>query len=175
MHFAAFDTAHIQYIINQAEQMIAGGHNLFEVFLHQLFLVDVSNRKRRKAHNGVHRRADIVGHVGKEHAFRLAGAVCLGKRILQKVFLFHFPADILIHTVEAKDNPVAFFPYPRTDGLHLEVDVFPLPYSPVIYAEHILFLKFFLKPCYRGSAFKHLPVVFMNIFLYVYPHRLFKG
>ena len=100
--------------------MVAGGHDFFQIFLHLLLLVDVSNGQGGKAHNGVHGCADIVGHVGEEHAFCLAGPVGLQQGVLQKALLLHLLAGFLVHTAQAKHHRPPFPPFAGTDRLQLE-------------------------------------------------------
>ncbi len=45
MYFPAFNMAHIQNIIDQAQQMIARCHNLPEIFLHKLPVINARKRK----------------------------------------------------------------------------------------------------------------------------------
>ena len=45
LDLAAFDTAHIQDIIDQAEQMIPGCHDLLKIFLHPLPVIDIVHRQ----------------------------------------------------------------------------------------------------------------------------------
>ena len=60
LDFAAFNPAHIQDIIDQAEQMIAGGKHLAQAVLHLAAVVNVADCNRRETDNCIHRRADIV-------------------------------------------------------------------------------------------------------------------
>ena len=68
--FSALDPAHVQHIVNQAKQVLAGRQNFGQVVFHFLPVVNVGYRQRRETDDCVHRRADIMGHVGKE------GALC---------------------------------------------------------------------------------------------------
>ena len=73
-HFSAFDLAHIQYIVDQREQMLTGNSNFAEIILNLFLIVDMGSSKRREADNSVHRRTDIMGHIIQEGRF---GTVCL--------------------------------------------------------------------------------------------------
>ncbi len=61
-------------------------------------------RQRCKPDNCIHRRTDIMRHIGKKYTLRLTGPVSLIQSILQKILLLHFPADFPIHTAESKYN-----------------------------------------------------------------------
>ena len=70
LHFAAFDAAHVQHIVDETEQMLAGNGNLVQVFLDLSPLVNVRFGQRNEADDGVHGRAYVVRHVVQEHRLR---------------------------------------------------------------------------------------------------------
>ncbi len=57
--------------------MVAGSHDLFEIFFHLFLIVYMPDGQSGKSYDGVHRGTDIMGHVGKEHAFCTAGFIGL--------------------------------------------------------------------------------------------------
>ena len=63
-HFAAFDFGHIQHVVNQSQQMLAGKGDFFQAVLHLLRVVNIGGSNSRHAHNSVHGRADIMAHIG---------------------------------------------------------------------------------------------------------------
>ena len=62
-NLAALDTAHIKYIVDEREQMLARRRGLFQVVEHLLTVVDMGSRKRGEADDRVHRRADVMRHI----------------------------------------------------------------------------------------------------------------
>ncbi len=48
----------------------------------------MAGRNGSKADNGIHRRADVMGHIGKEGGFRPVGMLRLHQGILQGLGLF---------------------------------------------------------------------------------------
>ena len=94
LYLAALDAAHIQHIIDQAEQMIAGGRDLRQIILHLFRIVDVRRGKRSKAYDRIHRRPDIMGHVIEECRLRPVGMLCRCQCVLQVDFL---PLQLLLH------------------------------------------------------------------------------
>ena len=168
MHFPAFNTAHIQDIINQAQQMISGGHDFFQIFLHLLFTVYMGNRQGCKAHDGIHGRPDIVGHIGKEYAFSLVGLIRLHQSILQQTLLLHFIANLLVHTPKAQNDLVIRLPASRTHRLHLEVLHLTVNQNTMIHIILLLFRQFLLQS--TGGLPQHFPILFIYIFLYVRLH-----
>ena len=62
--------ADVQDIVNQAQQMLAGGGDFLGVLHHTLRIVHVPGQQGGKAHDGVHGGADVMAHVGEE------GALC---------------------------------------------------------------------------------------------------
>ena len=63
---AAFNAAHIQHIVDEGQQMLAGGGDLFQVINDLIPVVNMGGRQRGEADDGVHRCADIVGHIEQE-------------------------------------------------------------------------------------------------------------
>ena len=84
-HLAAFDPAHIQNIVDEGQQMLAGDGDLSEVILHLFPVVDVRGRQRRKAHNGVHGRAHVMGHVVEEGGLCVIGMLRRCQRVRQRL------------------------------------------------------------------------------------------
>ncbi len=64
--FPAFDFGHIQNIVYQAKQMLAGKRDFPQAVLHLLCIADIRGGNCRHADDGIHRRPDIMAHVGKE-------------------------------------------------------------------------------------------------------------
>ena len=75
MELSAFDAAHVQHVVDEGEQVLAGGKGLGEIILHPLLVVNVADRQRGKADDGVHGGADVVGHIGKEGALGAIGGL----------------------------------------------------------------------------------------------------
>ena len=73
LHLAALDAAHVQHIVDEGEQVLAGGGDLFQVVQHLFLIINMGRRQRGEADNGVHRGADVVAHVEQELPL---GAVC---------------------------------------------------------------------------------------------------
>ncbi len=75
LQLAALDARQIQHIVNQAKQMLAGQVDFRQTVLQLLRIIKIFFRHRRKAHDGVHRRADVVAHVEQEGTLRATGAL----------------------------------------------------------------------------------------------------
>ena len=73
LHLAALDTAHVQHIVDEGEQVLAGSGDLFQVVQHLFLIINMGCRQRGEADDGVHRGADVVAHVEQELPL---GAVC---------------------------------------------------------------------------------------------------
>ena len=131
-HLPALNSAHIQHIVDEAEQMVAGCHNFFQIALHLVPLVDVGGGQGCKADNGVHGGADIVRHVGQESAFGLVGPVCLHQGVLQQVHPLDLPAGILVHIPKAQHHLPAVLPLARPDRFHLEIAELSPAHHPVV-------------------------------------------
>ena len=73
LHLAALNAAHVQHIVDEGEQVLAGSGDLFQIIQHLLLILNMGRRQRGEADNGVHRGADVVAHVEQELPL---GAVC---------------------------------------------------------------------------------------------------
>ena len=72
---AALDAAHIQNVVDDAEQQTPGAFQLFKMLSQLVRLVQLVFHQGGDADDGVHRCADIVAHVGQEICLGLAGAL----------------------------------------------------------------------------------------------------
>ena len=88
-HLAAFDAAHVQNVVNERQQMMAGRFNLAQI-LHRLRRHSgLLLQEADVADDGVHRRPDVMAHVGEERAFGLAA--------LLRVDFRHFHVLLPLH------------------------------------------------------------------------------
>ncbi len=62
LHRAALYAAHIEDVVYQAQKMRAGSADFPKVILHLRLIVAVRLCQRREPDDGVHRRADVMGH-----------------------------------------------------------------------------------------------------------------
>ena len=87
-YFSALDAAHIQHIIDEGKQVLAGGRDLFQVVQHLFLMINMGRSQRGEANDGIHGGADIVAHIEQELPL---GTVCrplVLERDLQLAFLF---------------------------------------------------------------------------------------
>ena len=70
---AALDAAHIQNVVDDAQQQLAGAFQLVQVFGQLFRLVQLVLHQGRQPDDGVHGGADVVAHVGEEVRLGLAG------------------------------------------------------------------------------------------------------
>ena len=68
-NFTAFDTAHLEDIIQKHEQLPPRNVNLFDVVVNSWRYVAFLAGQVRITDNGIHRRPDVMGHVEQELAF----------------------------------------------------------------------------------------------------------
>ena len=99
-HLAALDTAHIQYFIDQAKQMLAGNHDLLKRIQNTVFLFYMHCCHRSHTQYRVHGCTDIVAHPGKEITLGMVSRLSAFHSLLQHFLLLLLTAD---HIVDASD------------------------------------------------------------------------
>ena len=108
LYFSAFDPADVQHIVDKRQQMLGAFADLFQTDLH--FRRDHHLESDiGKANDGVHRRADIVGHIVQEDCF---GSVCpflLCQRVLQNTLIFLCGANRVVNDGKARISRSSFF------------------------------------------------------------------
>ena len=104
-HAPGFDAAHIQNVVDDPQQMLRGGADLLQVFLHLVAGRGIVHGDVVQTDDGVHRRADLMAHVGEERGFRTVGMLRRSERVLQRLSAFGqlrlldlFPGDSLFQT-----------------------------------------------------------------------------
>ncbi len=104
---AAFDAAHVQHVVDQRQQVAARHRYLLKVVRNQVRVVEMLLRQLGVAHDGVHRRADIVAHAVEEGRFRAVRVLGGQQRLFEQVVLVGFFAHQLVHVVVIAAQPVA--------------------------------------------------------------------
>ena len=69
LQLSTFNPAHFQDVVDQRQQILAGGFNLVKVFSDRCNVVAIAVCHIHIADNGIHRCADIMGHIGKKDGF----------------------------------------------------------------------------------------------------------
>ena len=76
-HLSAFDARHVQHFIDQSQQMAARLGGFAKALDHLIRILDIRTCNRCQANDCIHRRPNIMGHIGEE--LRL-GPVCILRR-----------------------------------------------------------------------------------------------
>ena len=92
---AALDAAHVEHVVDERQEVAARHRDLLEVVDDLVFVVDVRLGERGVAHDGVHRRADVVAHAVEEGGLRAVRVLGGVERLLELLAL----ADLLAHDV----------------------------------------------------------------------------
>ena len=87
-NLARLNAAHIENIIDEREQMRTRNDSLVQIILDQHRVIQIIQRKVCKTDNGIHRRADVMRHVRKEHRLCIVRLFGLHKSLFQKFLLF---------------------------------------------------------------------------------------
>ena len=137
MDFSTLDTAHIQYIINQWEEMVAGWKNLVQIIPDSFLIINITYRQCCKTDNRIHWCPDIVRHIGKEST--LCPVCCLCSTYCLWKCLIHFPVS---STVWHNQNKFLF---------------------PVYLTAHRNIMKPAFFPCFQMNIFEISFFLFMNL------------
>ena len=174
-HLAAFDTAHIQHIIDKRQQMFAGNADFLQIILQQLRLIYMRSSQRRKADNRIHRRADIVRHTVEELRFGYISLLrcCQRRRQLLAALMVcqHQIIDIFI----AHDKVAAVTIFINKSIAYLEILHFALIMSAI---DNIIdrLLSDFRQHCFVPRFFVKLrPVILMDTHPLIILHALRIG
>ena len=101
LQLSALNTAHIQNVIDQAQQMITGGKNFLQTIFHLILSLHMAGCNGCKTDNSIHRCTYIVAHIGKESSLGLIGMLCLHQGILKGLGLLtllpHLFRNVLRH------------------------------------------------------------------------------
>ena len=88
--------------LSKRHQVGGGGLDLAQAVVYPGLFVDVGQADGGHTYNGVHRGADIVGHVGQKAAFGLICRLGVGQRLFQgRVFLYQ-------RSLETYHSPYSF-------------------------------------------------------------------
>ena len=105
-HAARLDPAHVQNIVDDAQQVIGGSPDPGQVLLHLFAGGRFVHGNVVQADDGVHGRADLMAHIGQEGGLCLAGLLRRGQRLRQRVILRHGFAHLFVDNRESHAHPV---------------------------------------------------------------------
>ena len=102
-NFAAFYTADIEHIVNQAHQIAGALLNLLQTAAH-LRLRLLAQRNIRKANDSVHRRSDIMRHIVQESCFGIIRRLRRPERLLHSLPVLLLIQIFITPNDEARNN-----------------------------------------------------------------------
>ena len=121
LDFSRFDFRKIENIVDQREQRFCGALDQFKRLLVFVFGC-AGEQKVRHANDSVHRRANLMAHVGQKFAFgprrRLGDLFCITQRLLRFSAISHIPE----HSLNA-DSPVTATDYRCFENFDVNVVV----------------------------------------------------
>ena len=131
MDFTALDAAHIQHIVDDGQQVIAGGEYLIQIIAQLFPVAHVGLCQGGKADHRIHGCADIVGHIGQERALGSARVLCRMCRLLQSEV-----DSLIIGSIGQIQNVLLLALYIAAERNHMEpahlagllVNVLPVPF-----------------------------------------------
>ena len=93
--FSALDLGDVQNVVDEAEKVLAGGHDLLGIFPDLGRILRVLGEEGGESQHRVHGRADVMGHVGEEGRLGLAGDLS-GLEGLRQLLAVQLPLRLLL-------------------------------------------------------------------------------
>ena len=100
-HLSGFNTAHVQNIIDDPKQMMGGSADLFQVLPGLVRQSRIVQGNFIQPDDRVHRRPDLMAHVGQEGGLRPVRLLGCRKGLRQGFILFYGSADLGVRIREA--------------------------------------------------------------------------
>ena len=122
LDLARLDLGHVEHLVDEAQQVLAGLGDLAQAVAHALWVVDVGGGDGGHADDAVHGRADVVAHVGEEVRLGLVGGLCGVEGLLQGLLLLAFALDEVVDAARADDGDAVPVGLPHERDARLQVD-----------------------------------------------------
>ena len=103
-HSPALDPAHIQHVVDQLQQMVARRLDLLQAVADPFGLIQMGLGNVGKPDDGVHRRPDIVRHIGEKSTLCVIRLTGLFQRCLQKSSLSEFLLSLLLNVGKSQQH-----------------------------------------------------------------------
>ena len=106
----ALNSAHIQHIIDQTEQMLAGCTDFFQIIQNKLCIINMCCRKYCESDDRIHGCTDIMGHITQKRCFRpvrmLRSCKCISQILILRYLTFFFLCGITVCNQNGTKFPV---------------------------------------------------------------------
>ena len=89
--------------------MLAGYGDLLQIILHLLRMIHVGSCQCREPYNGIHRRADIMGHVVQESRLGPVRVLRCDQRVRKRLLFFLLCPDDLCYVTVITAQMVRMF------------------------------------------------------------------
>ena len=106
--FSALDAGQVQHIVDEVQQVIAGDLDIVHTVPEGVFVFPALFQHVCKADDGVHRGADVVGHVEQEGGLRPVGGLGPAAGVLQRPLHGQLVFPLLVDVREAQDDVLHF-------------------------------------------------------------------
>ena len=161
-HLAAFDTAHIQHIINKRQQMLTSYADFLQIILQHFWLIHMRSRQRGEADNRVHRRADIMRHAVEELRLGTVGLLCCGQRSCKLLITLMVCQHQIIDIFKAHNKISARNTFINKSIAYLEILYFTVVMSTIDNIINRLFSDFCQHSLILRFLGKIIPVILMD-------------
>ncbi len=108
---SSLDLAHVQHIVDEGQHMLPGGVGLADIIAHFVRHGLFAFHQAGNAQNGVHRRADVVGHVGEKFALGAVGGLGLPRGGLRQPYRVGKLGVLLVKLPVDGGQLVVVFPF----------------------------------------------------------------
>ena len=105
-HFSGFDARHVQYVVDDSQQVLRGGADLCQILPDLVRSGRLVHGDVVQSDDRVHGRADLMAHVGEERGLRPVGLLRRGQRFAQNMVLLEGLPGFGIHIGKTQSNRV---------------------------------------------------------------------
>ena len=134
LHFTALNLGNIQNIVDQGQQIVTGRADLIQRVRNRFRFVLIGFGNVRISHDGIHRRTDVMGHIGKKI---ISGA---GARFPDAPLVLRFAFHLRFNIVGPDDQmPPVFVLQQR--GFHADPDRGISKHQPVFHGKNFVTLQ----------------------------------
>ncbi len=164
---STLNTAHVQDLIDQTEQMGSRCLYFSKIILHLFQIIYAGLGKCGKTYDCIHRRPDIMGHIAEKCGLCTVGMPCQYQGIPKRIFLTDLFFHNIMYITEAEHNIFFFFIRSELCCIHLPVLSFSIQDSVITQRIDSRIGRLFQQICKFCLFTKAVTIILRNIVVYI--------